>query len=101
MKPEWLNKKISLRDCAELKTILKQRVVNTVCEEAKCPNIGECFSKQQATFIILGVVCTRGCHFCGIRKGVPDPLDLQEPFRIANIVAELGLKHVVITCYPR
>ena len=101
MKPAWLNKKISLRDCAELKAILKQREINTVCEEAKCPNIGECFAKRQATFIILGTVCTRGCLFCGIRKGTPGPVDLKEPFRIANIVFELGLKHIVITSVTR
>lgn len=101
MKPTWLNKKISLRDCAELKAILKRRGVNTVCEEAKCPNIGECFAKRQATFIILGAVCTRGCLFCGIQKGVPGPVDTQEPFRIADIVLELKLKHVVITSVTR
>ena len=101
MKPAWLNKKISLRDCADLKAILKKREINTVCEEAKCPNIGECFAKKQATFIILGAVCTRGCLFCGIQKGSPGPIDFQEPYRIANIVAELGLKHVVITSVTR
>ena len=101
MKPPWLNKKISLRDCAELKAILKERRINTVCEEAKCPNIGECFAKKQATFIILGAVCTRGCLFCGIKKGVPEPIDLSEPLRIAKIVSELGLKHIVITSVTR
>ncbi len=101
MKPAWLNKKISLRDCSELKSILKERGINTVCEEAKCPNIGECFSKRQATFIILGAVCTRGCLFCGIRKGVPSPVDLKEPLRIAHIIFDLGLKHVVITSVTR
>jgi lipoic acid synthetase len=101
MKPEWLNKKISLRDCAELKAILKERRINTVCEEAKCPNIGECFAKRQATFIILGSVCTRGCLFCGIRKGVPSSVDLKEPSRIADIILKLGLKHVVITSVTR
>jgi len=101
MKPEWLNKKISLRDCAELRAILKQREINTVCEEANCPNIGECFAKQQATFMILGAVCTRGCLFCGIQKGTPGPIDIKEPFRIADIIVELGLKHVVITSVTR
>lgn len=101
MKPAWLNKKISLRDCVELKAILKKKEVNTVCEEASCPNIGECFAKRQATFIILGAVCTRGCLFCGIKKGIPGPLDLQEPSRIADTVLELGLKHVVITSVTR
>ncbi len=101
MKPPWLNKKISLKDCSEMKSILKNSGLNTVCEEAKCPNIGECFAKKQATFIILGAVCTRGCLFCGIKKGEPDPVDTQEPFRIADLVSRLGLKHVVITSVTR
>jgi lipoic acid synthetase len=101
MRPVWLNKKISLRDCAELKAILKERKINTVCEEAQCPNIGECFAKKQATFMILGAICTRGCLFCGIKKGAPDPVDFKEPLRIANIAVELGLKHLVITSVTR
>jgi lipoic acid synthetase len=101
MKPAWLNKKISLRDCVELKSILKRRGINTVCEEAQCPNIGECFSKKQATFLILGDVCTRGCSFCGVKKGAPIGVDPKEPNRIADCVIELGLKHVVITSVTR
>jgi lipoic acid synthetase len=100
-KPAWLNKKISLRDCTAMKTILKERQLNTVCQEAQCPNIGECFANNQATFIIMGSVCTRGCRFCGIKKGSPSPLDENEPFRIADIVRELALKHIVITSVTR
>ena len=101
MKPVWLNKKISLKDCAELKAILKRRGINTVCEEAQCPNIGECFLKKQATFLILGDICTRGCGFCGVKKGIPLALDPTEPRRISECVIELGLKHVVITSVTR
>ncbi|MDD4981921.1 MAG: lipoyl synthase [Candidatus Omnitrophota bacterium] len=101
MKPAWLNKKISLRDCVGLREILKRRGLNTVCEEAQCPNIGECFSKRQATFLILGKVCTRGCRFCGVKKGVPLAVDSDEPQRIADCIIELELKHVVITSVTR
>jgi len=81
--------------------MLKDRQLNTVCEEAFCPNIGECFAKHQATFIIMGSVCTRGCRFCGVHKGKPEPLDLEEPLRIAEAVKELDLKHIVITSVTR
>ena len=101
MKPAWLNKKISLRDCAEVKTLLKGLRINTVCEEALCPNMGECFAKRQATFIILGSVCTRSCRFCAVTKGLPLPLDTDEPRRIAQAVEKLGLTHVVITSVTR
>ncbi|MBM3243602.1 MAG: lipoyl synthase [Candidatus Omnitrophica bacterium] len=101
MKPHWLNKKISFKDCVGLKAILKERGLNTVCEEAQCPNIGECFVNKQATFLILGSVCTRACSFCGVSKGTPLALDPGEPKKIADCVAELGLKHVVITSVTR
>jgi len=101
MKPAWLNKKISLKDCAYVKGILKRSGLNTVCEEAQCPNIGECFLKRQATFLILGDICTRGCAFCGVKRGMPMPLDLGEPKRIADCVIALGLKHLVITSVTR
>ncbi len=101
MKPVWLNKKISLRDCAELKTLLKTLRVNTVCQEAHCPNIGECFAKRQATFIILGSICTRGCLFCAVTKGVPLALDPEEPQRITEAVKKLDLTHVVLTSVTR
>ncbi|MFY9402140.1 MAG: lipoyl synthase [Candidatus Omnitrophota bacterium] len=101
MKPPWLNKKISLKDCATLKEVLKRRSLHTVCEEAQCPNIGECFAKKQATFLILGDTCTRGCSFCGVKRGVPLAIDPNEPLRIAECIVELGLKHVVITSVTR
>jgi lipoic acid synthetase len=101
MKPAWLNKKISLADCVELKSILKGLRINTVCQEALCPNIGECFAKRQATFIILGSICTRGCRFCAVNKGLPLPLDYDEPMRVAEAVKRIGLKHVVITSVTR
>lgn len=101
MKPAWLNKKISLRECAEVKTVLKDLRLNTVCQEALCPNIGECFNRRQATFIILGTICTRACCFCGVTKGVPLALDADEPRRIAQAVERLGLTHLVLTSVTR
>lgn len=101
MKPEWLNKKISLRDCAEVKTLLKDLGLHTVCEEAMCPNMGECFSRRQATFIILGAICTRACRFCAVAKGQPLAPDPDEPRRIAEAVQEMGLTQVVITSVTR
>ena len=101
MKPAWLNKKISLRDCGQVKSLLKQLRLHTVCEEALCPNMGECFARRQATFIILGAICTRGCRFCGISKGKPLPVDFDEPRRIALAAQELRLTHVVITSVTR
>ncbi|MDO9572755.1 MAG: lipoyl synthase [Candidatus Omnitrophota bacterium] len=101
MKPPWLNKKISLRECTEVKALLKDLRLNTVCEEALCPNMGECFNKKQATFIILGSICTRACGFCGVTKGAPLPLDADEPGRIAQAVQRLGLTHLVLTSVTR
>jgi len=101
MRPAWLNKKISLRDCAEVKTLLKDLRLNTVCEEALCPNMGECFGRKQATFIILGSICTRACRFCGVSKGQPLAPDADEPRRIVEAVQRLGLTHVVITSVTR
>ena len=101
LKPPWLNKKISLRQCAEVKTLLKDLNLNTVCEEALCPNMGECFNKKQATFIILGSICTRACGFCAVTKGVPLPVDMDEPSRIAQAVKKLGLTHLVLTSVTR
>ncbi|MFA6216899.1 MAG: lipoyl synthase [Candidatus Omnitrophota bacterium] len=100
-KPRWLNKKINLGDCQKVKTLLNGLRVNTVCREASCPNIGECFAKNQATFLILGAVCTRSCTFCGVRKAEPLPVDPDEPFRVAEAARKLGLKHVVITSVTR
>jgi lipoic acid synthetase len=100
-KPRWLNKKINLGDCRKVKTLLNGLRVNTVCREASCPNIGECFAKNQATFLILGTVCTRKCSFCGVRKAEPLAVDADEPYRIAEAVRKLKLSHVVITSVTR
>jgi lipoic acid synthetase len=75
--------------------------LQTVCDHAKCPNRMECYAEKTATFLILGNVCTRGCHFCSVRKGTPGPLDPDEPRHVAEAARELGLKHVVITCVTR
>lgn len=100
--PSWIRKKIpppqSLR---EMKELLRSLSLHTVCEEAGCPNIGECFSQKTATFLILGDKCTRSCSFCGVRKENPAPLDPEEPRNIARAVQKLRLEHVVITSVTR
>ncbi|MFC1807155.1 lipoyl synthase [Candidatus Omnitrophota bacterium] len=100
-KPEWLNKKISLRDCAQVKKTLRSSGLNTVCEEAACPNISECFSRKTATFMILGDNCTRTCKFCNVTKETPGILDWHEPGRVAEAVVKFGLRHVVVTSVTR
>ena len=101
-KPSWLRVKAPTGEIFEkTKKIVKEKSLNTVCEEAACPNIGECWNKKHATFIILGSVCTRACRFCNIETGLPDKLDPHEPEKIAKSVFELGLKHVVITSVDR
>jgi len=101
MKPAWLNKKINLKSCSVMKESLRNLGVETVCEQALCPNIGECFSRNEATFLILGSNCTRQCSFCNISKSKPLAPDLNEPSRVAQAVSQLGLKHVVITSVTR
>lgn len=101
MKPAWLNKKINLGECSRMKRFLRDCGVETVCEQALCPNMGECFSRSQATFLILGRQCTRLCGFCNIDKGIPQPPDPAEPGRVAEAVERLKLKHVVITSVTR
>jgi lipoyl synthase len=100
-RPLWLDKKISLKDCSQMKGLLRGLSLSTVCEEAACPNISECFSKGIATFMILGKACTRSCKFCNVEKGSPLPLDISEPFRVGKAVKKLNLKHVVITSVTR
>jgi lipoyl synthase len=80
---------------------LRERKLHTVCEEARCPNIGECWSHKTATFLILGDTCTRGCRFCAISKGKPNSLDPEEPQQVAQTVKELGLSHIVVTSVDR
>jgi len=101
MKPAWLNKKINFKSCSELKRALRDLRLNTVCEQAMCPNIGECFARNEATFLILGRNCTRMCSFCNIKKEKPLPADFDEPVRVAAAVERFGLKHVVITSVTR
>ncbi len=100
-KPAWLNKKINLTDCQKVKELLRDLNLNTVCQQAACPNIGECFSRGEATFLILGKICTRTCQFCGIEKGRPAAVDWDEPSRVAQAVQKMDLKHVVITSVTR
>lgn len=84
-----------------VKEVVRQQGLNTVCEEARCPNIGECWGHGTATFMILGDTCTRGCRYCAINKGMPTELDLDEPDRLAQAVVEMGLSYVVITSVDR
>lgn len=101
-KPDWLKVKIT-GDAAnrEVQNILSKLSLNTVCKEANCPNKMECFQRKTATFMILGTVCTRNCTFCNVTKGVSEPVDPQEPLNVAKAVAELKLRHVVITSVTR
>lgn len=102
-KPSWLRVKAggSAGRFAEMKTILRTQGLHTVCEEAACPNIGECFGHGTASFMILGDVCTRRCPFCDVAHGSPPPPDPAEPRRLAETIAALGLKYVVITSVDR
>ena len=100
-KPEWLRKKINYSVNQELESLFRDAQVKTVCQEAMCPNISECFSQKQATFLILGNICTRACSFCAVGKGKPMALDLNEPQNVAQTVIQLGLRHVVITSSTR
>lgn len=101
-KPDWLKVRVrNTSDVAEVRNMLSRLSLNTVCEEAGCPNIMECFGKRTATFMILGRVCTRNCTFCTVTKGVVDPVDPDEPENIARAVEFLGLRHVVVTSVTR
>jgi lipoic acid synthetase len=100
-KPEWLQKKVSPADHAEMDRLLGSLQLNTVCREASCPNISECFRQKQATFLIMGRVCTRSCSFCNVSADRPLPLDPEEPARVAAAVSTLALAHVVITSPTR
>jgi lipoic acid synthetase len=101
-KPPWIRVKApGSPQWAETNRIVRQHGLVTVCEEAGCPNIGECWEKKHATFMIMGDTCTRACAFCNVRTGLPDALDAGEPARIGDAVAKLGLDHVVITSVDR
>ena len=101
-KPSWLKVRAPLSpEYRKLVRLMRDKKLNTVCEEASCPNIGECWKYGSATFMILGRVCTRTCAFCDVETGRPDSVDTREPERLAEAVASLGLKHVVITSVDR
>lgn len=101
-KPEWIRAKIPTgQKFFEIKNILREQKMHTVCEEASCPNIGECFSHGTATFMIMGDICTRRCPFCDVGHGRPNPLDTNEPQYLAESVAKMGLRYVVITSVDR
>jgi len=101
-KPAWIRVKAPTHPIYhETKALMREKKLVTVCEEASCPNIGECWSQRHATMMIMGEICTRACAFCNVSTGVPNPLDDSEPVRVADAVATLGLRHVVITSVDR
>ena len=99
--PEWITSRHEHRELSATKKRLRSHGVSTVCEEARCPNKGECFKRPTATFMILGTRCTRRCGFCSVTPGDPMPLDIDEPVKVAEAAAELGLKYVVVTSVTR
>ena len=100
--PDWIKVKApGSPNYLRLKRILREKNLHTVCEEARCPNIGECWGNKTATFLILGDTCTRGCRFCAIDKGKPLALDPEEPRNVALVVKDLGLNHIVVTSVNR
>ncbi|WP_199620600.1 lipoyl synthase [Paenibacillus alkalitolerans] len=104
-KPDWL--KIDLvsgekyKNFKEIKSMMRSKTLHTVCEEAKCPNIHECWANRTATFMILGDICTRACRFCAVKTGLPTELDLAEPERVAEAAEQMGLRHCVVTSVAR
>ena len=101
-KPDWIRVKAPVsREYVVTRDIVRANKLHTVCEEAACPNIGECWTKRHATMMIMGDTCTRACAFCNVKTGLPAPLDPQEPANVANGVKTLGLAHVVITSVDR
>jgi lipoic acid synthetase len=101
-RPEWLRVRVPTgENYEELKRLMRSKALHTVCEEARCPNIGECWAHRTATFMILGSICTRSCGFCAVATGRPMAVDWEEPRRIAEAVQQMGLRHVVITMVNR
>ncbi|MCB4768277.1 lipoyl synthase [Ancylobacter sp. Lp-2] len=101
-KPDWIRVRApGTPGWQETANIVRANGLVTVCEEASCPNIGECWQKKHATFMIMGDTCTRACAFCNVRTGMPGPLDMDEPQKVADAVAKLGLEHVVVTSVDR
>lgn len=101
MKPEWLKVKIPSGESYSKIKLLLEGSTHTICEEAKCPNLAECWEKGTATFLILGNICTRGCRYCNVKHGKPSSVDFKEPEKVAEIVKKLGLRYVVITSVTR
>lgn len=101
-KPEWLRVRVPAGEsCAKVKNLLQHKKLHTVCESAHCPNQGECWNRGTATFLILGNICTRDCHFCAVKTGRPHPPDNEEPQRVADAAFNMKLKHAVITSVTR
>jgi len=101
-RPEWLKVRAPGGETyANLKKMMRSKTLHTVCEEAHCPNIGECWGRGTATFLILGDICTRSCGFCAIKTGRPQPVDPEEPLKVAMAVQQMGISHVVITSVNR
>ena len=102
IKPSWIRAKLPASpEISRIKQILRKHKLASVCEEAACPNLGECFSGGTATFMIMGDICTRRCPFCDVAHGRPKPLDEQEPTHLAQTIAKMGLSYVVITSVDR
>lgn len=100
--PEWLRKSGNAGSALhDMKSGLRRKGLNTVCEEARCPNKGECFERGTATFLIMGNICTRSCGFCSVRSGLPQPLNMEEPARVAQQVRDMELRHAVVTSVTR
>ena len=101
-KPDWIRVKAPVsKGYAETQAIMRANNLHTVCEEAGCPNIGECWEKKHATFMIMGDTCTRACAFCNVKTGLPGALDPAEPEHVAEATAKLGLAHIVVTSVDR
>ena len=100
-KPEWLKVRYNQEAVNEVAEMMRDLKLTTVCKEANCPNLGECYRKHTATFMILGSICTRNCRFCNVTHGKPLPPDPEEPENIAQAAKKLGLRHVVLTCSTR
>lgn len=101
-KPEWLKIKLNTdENFKDIKKMMRGKTLHTVCEEAKCPNIFECWSNRTATFMINGSICTRACRFCAVTTGLPSELDLAEPEKVAETAEQMGLKHAVVTAVAR
>ncbi|WP_353847395.1 radical SAM protein, partial [Pseudomonas sp.] len=101
-KPDWIRVRIPVSpEVDRIKALLRKHKLHSVCEEASCPNLGECFSGGTATFMIMGDICTRRCPFCDVGHGRPNPLDADEPAKLAGTIAKMGLRYVVITSVDR